>query len=118
MNPNHNNNLGVELINAVVFTMQQDGEELSTHLFGKPVGMGLSWQVCSPIRSIEKVEFGYRFITRSYKAYFIDECDFQTEFNKESLDVFLKMQRWGGDADVGRILFFKDFNTAVLYKGA
>lgn len=118
MNPNHNPNSGVELINAILFTMKEDAEEISTHLLGKPIGTGLAWQVCSPIRSIEKVEYGYRFITQSYNVYFVDECDFHPEPSEEHLGLFLSAQRWGGSATVGRILFSKDFNTAVLYKGA
>lgn len=90
---------------------------LTTHLYGiKESG---NTQVCSPIRSIEKIDNEYVFVTRSYNKYVVAEQDFAkvNEDSKDNLSVCL--YGWLGTDKILHVYDHTDtrIQTIALFSG-
>jgi hypothetical protein len=105
---------GVRLCNATLFC-RTSSEGVSTHLYGDKVNG--HWQVCSPIRSIQKVGSDFVFLTRSYNKYVVNENDFQEPALEED-EVYVKLQGWMGSDKVEKVFNVEDgLGNIPLFEG-
>lgn len=106
---------GVYLKNAYLFC--RGGKNgLTTHLYGDT--RLNTWQVCSPIRSIEVKTDSVVFTTRSYNRYVVKKTDFiKNESNSVQLLTILLSDWLGSDKIIKIFDWEKDSGQIPLFEG-
>lgn len=106
---------GVPLRNTYLFC--RGGKKgLTTHLYGDT--RYDTWQVCSPIRSIEVKKENVIFITRSYNKYVVKKTDF-IKTDSQSIETLTKLLGgWLGSDKIIKIFDWKkDSGQIPLFEG-